>query len=195
MLAIDPSIPIDNISELASYLNSNPDKANYASSNSTGIIAGAALERAIDVDMIHVPYAGTPQAIGDILGGRVSMMFIDFIVGLPQVNSGALKPLAVTMAERTTLTPDLPTMRELGFEEIVISAWAGMFAPKNTPEPIIQKLNAVLVEILDDEAVRGNFAEIGFDSSSSSPEEFAAFIDTEIVHWADLIAKAGIEPQ
>src|SRR6266540_5406808 len=129
ILVIDPQIPAKSLPELIAHAKANPGKLSFASGNTTGIVAGETFKRWAGIDILHVPYKSTPPAINDLLGGRVSMMFVDLTTGLPHVQSGGLRALAVTTKERTSLLPDLPSLHEAGVKNYDITSWAGVFAP------------------------------------------------------------------
>src|SRR6266511_4025144 len=114
MLVIDPKIPAASVPEFIAYVTANPGRLSYASSNATGLVAGATLKRLANLDLVHVPYRNSPQAINDVMTGRLAMMFVDFVLGSPQVKAGNLRALAVTTRERSALVPDVPSMTEAG---------------------------------------------------------------------------------
>jgi tripartite-type tricarboxylate transporter receptor subunit TctC len=195
MLVINPQIPAKTIPELIAYAKDNPGKLSYASGNTTGIVAGETLKRWAGLDILHVPYKSTPPAINDLLGGRVSMMFIDLTTGLPHVQSGALRALAVTTKERTALLPDLPSLHEAGVTNYDITSYAAVFAPAGTPKEIVTRLNAELRKIVETPEVKQKLTTAGFDAFSSTPEQLDEFVKAQLVLWSRLIKDSGIEPQ
>jgi len=195
LLVIDPKIPATSVKELVAHARANPGKLTYASGNSTGIVAGATFARRAGIDVLHVPYRSTPPAITDIIGGRISMMFVDITASLTQVNAGALRALAVTTAERSKLLPDLPSMQEAGVPEFDITSWNGVFGPAKLPAEVVQRLNRDLSAIATDPELVKKFAEIGFDAFAQTPAELDAFVRAQLVTWARMIRDAGIEPQ
>lgn len=195
LLVIDPKIPATSVKELVAHARANPGKLTYASGNSTGIVAGATFARRAGIDVLHVPYRSTPPAITDIIGGRISMMFVDITASLTQVNAGALRALAVTTAERSKLLPDLPSMQEAGVAEFDITSWNGVFGPAKLPAEVVQRLNRELSAIATDPELVKKFAEIGFDAFAQTPAELDAFVRAQLVTWARMIKDAGIEPQ
>ncbi len=196
MLVVNPALPVKTVAELVAYGRANPGKLTYASGNSTGIVSGATFARMAGLDMLHVPYKSTPPAIADVVGGQVSMMFVDTAAGLAMVEAGKLRPLAVTTKERTQLFPQLPPMADTpelkGFD---ITSWNGIYAPAGTPRPIVQKLNQALAAIADSPGFRERSAKLGFDAFGSTPEAFAAFTGSELAKWRQLIQAAGIRPE
>src|SRR5262249_1734609 len=123
MLVLNPKVPATSVKELIEYAKANPGKLSFASANTSGIVAGETLAHWAEVDMLHVPYKSAPPAIQDVLAGRVSMMFTDLTTGLPHVRSGALRALAVTRLQRSTLFPELPTLDETGVKGFDMDSW------------------------------------------------------------------------
>ncbi|MCA0317997.1 MAG: tripartite tricarboxylate transporter substrate binding protein [Proteobacteria bacterium] len=195
LLVTDPKLPVNSVAELVAYAKANPGKLTYASGNSTGIVAGATLAKRAGIDILHVPYRSTPPAITDIIGSRISMMFVDITAALSQINAGALKALAVTTAERSKLLPNLPSMQEAGVPEFDITSWNGVFAPARTPADVVARLNKEFSAIATDPALVKRFAEIGFDAFPQTPDELGAFVRAQLANWSRMIREAGIEPQ
>ncbi len=136
MLVINPELPVKSVAELVAYGKANPGKLTYASGSSSSIVSGATFAHNAGIDMLHVPYKSSPPALNDVIGGRISMIFIDVLTGLPHVKGNALRALAVTTKERSPLLPELPSMQEAGVPDFDISSWQGYFAPANTPKEI-----------------------------------------------------------
>jgi tripartite-type tricarboxylate transporter receptor subunit TctC len=195
MLVINPDLPAKTLPELIAYATANPGKLTYASGNTTGIVAGETLKSRAGIDVLHVPYKSTPPALNDVIGGRVSMMFIDLAPGLEQVRAGTLRALAVTTKERSALLPDLPSLHEAGIPGYDVTSWAGLFAPAGTPAEIVTRLNVEVARIIADPDAKAKIAVTGFDAFSGPPEALAAFVQSELVNWGRLIKDAGIEPQ
>ncbi len=195
MLVINPDIPAKTLPELVAYAKANPGKLTYASGNTTGIVAGETLKSRAGIDVLHVPYKSTPPALNDVIGGRVSMMFIDLAPGLEHVRAGTLRALAVTTKERSALLPDLPSLHEAGIPGYDVTSWAGLFAPAGTPKDIVARLNNEVAKIIANSDVKAKIAVTGFDAFTGSPETLAAFMQSELANWAKLIKDAGIEPQ
>ena len=133
MLVLNPQVPAKTIPELIAYAKANPGKLSFASGNTSGVVAGETLKSWAGINIVHVPYRSAPPALNDVLGGRVSMMFTDLTTGLPHVKAKALRALAVTRMQRSTLIPELPTLHEAGVTNFDMDSWAAMFAPANTP--------------------------------------------------------------
>jgi tripartite-type tricarboxylate transporter receptor subunit TctC len=195
MVVINPEIPAKSLPELIAHAKANPGKLSYASGNTTGIVAGETFKRWAGVDILHVPYKSTPPAINDLIAGRVSMMFLDLTAGLPHVQAGALRALAITTKQRSALLADLPSLHESGVTNYDVTSWAGLFAPAGTPKEIVARLNAEMRRIVDSPEVKSKLATAGFDAFSSTPGELDAFVQEQLTLWTRLIKDAGIEAQ
>jgi len=193
MLVIDPRLPIHSVKELIDYSKANPGKLTYASGNTAGIVGMETLKRFAELSILHVPYKSTPPALEDIIGGRVSMMFADLTTAMPHVAAGALRPLAVSRIQRSTLFPDLPTMDEAGIKGFNLDAWAGLVAPAGTPPDIVKKLNTALRPIIDSPGAQKKFKNVGFEAFSSTPTELGDFIKSQLADWEKMIKDAGIQ--
>ena len=195
MLVVNPDLPGKTLPELVAHAKANPGKLTYASGNTTGIVAGETLKRRGAIDVLHIPYKSTPPALNDVLGGRISMMFIDLAPGLEHVRAGTLRALAVTTKERSALLPDLPSLHEAGIPGYDVTSWAGLFAPAGTPKEIVMRLNEEVRKMIANPDVKARIAVTGFDAFSGPPETLAAFVQSELANWGRLIKDAGIEPQ
>ena len=150
VMEVNPAVPVNTVAELIAYAKANPGKINVASggSGTTAHLAIELLKAQAHIDLVHVPYRGLAPALTDIISGQVQMMFGDTLSSLAHIKSGALRPLGVTTAQRTAVLPDVPTVAETlpGYEA---SAWFGIGAPKGTPAPIVERLNAAINAGLD----------------------------------------------
>jgi len=142
--------------------------------------------------MVHVPYKGAPQALVDIIGGRLSLMFTTMPTGVPYIKSGKLKALAVTSGKRLPLLPDVPTMIEFGYTGFEVESWRGMFVPAGTSKKIIATLNSELVKILQMTDTRERLTAAGFEPVSSSPEQLDVLSKSELVKWTRVAKTAGV---
>ena len=195
MLVINPSIPAKSMKELIDYAKANPGKLSFASANTSGIVAGETLKHWAEIDMLHVPYKSPPPALQDLVAGRVSMMFTDLTTGLPHVQSGALRALAVTRLHRSSLFPELPTMDEAGVTGFDMDSWAGIVAPAGTPPEIVTRLNTELRKIIDSPDIKKMLGRVGFEAFSSSPKEMEDTIKVQLGKWGKMIKDAGIHPE
>jgi tripartite-type tricarboxylate transporter receptor subunit TctC len=195
MLVVNKDIPAKTLPELVAYAKQNPGKLTFASGNTTGIVAGETLKSRAGIDILHIPYKSTPPALNDVIGGRVSMMFIDLAPGLEHVRAGNLRALAVTTKARSALLPDLPSLHEAGIPGYDVTSWAGLFAPAGTPKEIVDRLNAEVQKIIANPDARAKIAVTGFDAFSGPPETLVSFVQSELANWGKLIKDAGIEQQ
>jgi tripartite-type tricarboxylate transporter receptor subunit TctC len=194
MLVVDPNLPIHSINELVDYAKANPGKLSFASGNTAGIVGGYALAKWAEISMLHVPYKTTGPALMDIIAGRISMMFADFTSAQPHVKAGTVRPLAISRIDRSSLYPDLPTMDEAGIKGFNLDAWAGLVAPAGMPPAIVMKLNGALRNIIDSPDTKAKLKNVGFEAFSSTPEELAAFMKTQLRVWEKMVKDADIKP-
>ena len=171
-LIVNPSVPASNVQELLTYAKANPGKLTFGSGTSSSRIAGEMLKTLGGIDVLNVPYRSTPQAITDILGGQISLVFADIWTTLPQVKAGTVKGLAISTAQRSKLAPELPTMAEAGVPGYDLSAWSAAFVPAKTPKPIVEKLHAAFTEALSDKAIQEQFSR-----PAASPSEHAGGVE------------------
>jgi len=195
MLVVNQSVPATTVKELIEYARANPGKLSFASANTSGIVAGETLKHWAEIDLLHVPYKNTPTALQDLIAGRVSMMFTDLTTGLPHVQSGALRALAVTRLHRSSLFPELPTMDEAGVTGFDMDSWAGIVAPAGTPPEIVTRLNTELRKIIDSPDIKKMLGRVGFEAFSSSPKEMEDTIKVQLGKWGKMVKDAGIHPE
>lgn len=169
----------------------------YASSGQGGPqhIAGELYSHRLKVAVTHVPYKGEAPAITDVLGGQVPYMFANLPVAMPYVKSGQLRALAVTSLKRDPNAGDLPTMAESGHDGFEVLTWYGIFAPAQTPQPVVDKLYGAVRASLEDPATRGKLSEQGFTIVGTDPARFSSFINQEVPRWASTIRDLGIRPE
>jgi len=195
MLVIHPEVPAKTVGELVAYGKANPGKLSYASGSSSAIVSGATFAHNARLDLLHVPYKSSPPALNDVMGGRVSMMFVDILTGLPHVNGNALRALAVTTKDRSPLVPNLPSMQEAGVPDFDISSWQGYFGPAGMPKEIVTRLNAEIRKIVEKPEIKAQLATLGMDAFSGTPEQLGTFVNEQLVLWEKLITNAKIEKQ
>ena len=190
-----PSLPARNFKEFIAYAKANPKKVTFASAGvaSVGHLTGELLNDMAGIDMLHVPYKGSGQAISDLVGGHVKVMISGMASTLPHVRSGKLIGIVTTGAKRTPATPDIPTIAETypGFES---SSWFGVLGPAGMPKPVVMRLNADIHKALQDPAVAKRLADVGFEITYGTPEQFAAYIQSEIRKWAKVVKASGAKP-
>lgn len=194
-LVVNPTVPATTVAELIAYAKDHPGEITFGSGSSSSRIAGEMLKSLAGIDLLNVPYKSNPQAITDLLGGQISMVFADTATTLPQAEAGKVKALAVSSPERTRLAPDLPTMREAGVAGYDLTAWFAAFVPAGTPVEVIDRLNAAFVAALADPTATKTLLDAGIEPATSTPAELAAFVGTETEKWASIVKSAGIEPE
>ena len=196
-LYVNADLGVNTVADLVALLKKDATRRTFASSGAgtSTHLAGELFADLIGVKLTHVPYKGTPQAFTDVVGGQVTFMFDQLTAGLPLVKGGKLKLLAVTSAKRTALSPETPTMAEAGVPKFEMVSWQAVYAPKGTPKPIVDRLNAEIVKILKSPEVRDKLMGAnGMEVVASTPAELSALMQREIPRWADLVKKSGAQP-
>ncbi|MBI2771336.1 MAG: tripartite tricarboxylate transporter substrate binding protein [Burkholderiales bacterium] len=194
VLIVDPRLGVNSVAELVALLKKDPNKRSFASSGAgtSTHLAGEMFADLIGVPLTHIPYKGTPPAMIDVSSGQVPFMFDQMTAAVSLVQAGKLKLLAVTTGKRIALAPQLPTMIEAGVPKFEMSSWQAVYAPKGTPRPIVQKLNAEIRKILAMPDVKDKLGtQLGMEIIGSTPEELAAHMAREIPRWAELVKKSG----
>jgi len=197
ILVVHPSVGVKSVKELIDLAKAKPDQLSFASSGvATGTHLAAELFKVMTgVKMVHVPYAGSPQAVTDLLAGRVQVFFSPASTVLQHVREGKLVALASTEAKRAAMAPDLPTMAEAGLPGFETGLWFGLVAPVGSPKEIIDKLARAGNEALQSDEVAKALAPQGIDLVGDSPEEFARYLDGEMKRWATVAEAAGLKKQ
>jgi tripartite-type tricarboxylate transporter receptor subunit TctC len=194
VLIVDPKLGVNSVADLVALLKRDPSKRNFASSGAgtSTHLAGEMFADLIGVKLDHIPYKGTPPAMIDVSSGQVTFMFDQMTAAASLVAAGKLKLLAVTTGKRIALAPQLPTMIESGIAGFEMSSWQAVYAPKNTPKAIVNKLNAEIVAILALPDVKDKLqTQLGMEIVASSPEQLAAHMAKEIPRWGALVQKSG----
>jgi len=194
VLLVHPSVPAKSVKQLVALARSRPGKMNFSSGgNGVGIhMAGELFKIAAGVSIVHVPYKGAAPAMTALMAGEVDMMFNGLSPALPHMRSGKLRALAVGGEKRSPLFPDLPTIKESGFN-FNTEGWYGMLAPRGTPQAIVTTLHGALVKALATPDVKRLFEKLAVESVGGSPQEFADLIRTEGAQWAKVINAAGLK--
>jgi tripartite-type tricarboxylate transporter receptor subunit TctC len=195
VLVTRPDLPVKNVAELVAQAKNNPGRMTFASSGpgTSHHLSGELFKTLAAVDMLHVPYKGSPPAHIDLMAGTVDIMFDNIVPVTPHIKAGKLKALAVTTKTRAASLPDVPTMTEAGFANFEAVAWFGLLAPAGTPKPIVDRLNKETVAILNTPDIKERLAGLGATTVGNTPDEFGAFINTEIDKWAPIVKRAQIE--
>lgn len=194
------TLPVSNLRELIAWLKANPDKASASSSGlgSASHISGLLFQKLTNTRFAFVPYRGAGPAMQDLLAGQIDLMIDQASNSLPHLRAGDIKAYAVTAETRLASAPDIPTVDEAGLPEFHVSIWHGLWAPKGTPNAIIQKLNSAVMVALATPAIRQRLADLGQEipaREQQSPEALATFQRAEIEKWWPIIKAAGIKPE
>lgn len=192
-LVANPGFPPNTVKELIAYAKANPGKISYASGGNgvTNHLAMEMFKSAAGVYMTHIPYRGGPPALTDLIGGQVSLMFETGPGALPHVRSGKLKAFAVGASTRSNAMPNLPTVTESGLPGFDAVAWIGLVAPRGTPPAIIARLNAEVTRILKLPEIKDRFQALGAEPAGNTPEQFAAYIQSETIKWGKAVKDSG----
>ena len=195
VLAVNAQVPAKDLKELVAYAKANPGKLNYASvgPGSSSHLNGELLKSLAGIDIVHIPFNGSPPAVTSTVQGETQMLFAVMQPLQPQIQAGKLRALAVSSAKRFPLLPDLPTIAESGYPNFVALAWNGVLVPAATPKPIVARLNAEIDAILKQPDVVQKLNAVGSSSSAERPEQFAAVIKGESEKWAPIIKAANIK--
>jgi tripartite-type tricarboxylate transporter receptor subunit TctC len=197
MLVVTNTLPPTSVRELIAYGKANPGKLSFASSGPGGAphMSGELFKSMAGLDMLHIPYKGSTAAHADLLSGRTTLMFDTVAAINPQVKGGKVRALAVTTAKRSAAAPDVPTMAEAGVSGYETSTWGGVLAPAGTPKEVVAKLNAEINKALAAPEVREKMLAAGVEPAGGTPQQFAAFIQSEIEKWGKVAKVAGIQPE
>lgn len=195
LLVANPAFPASNVKELLDYARAKPGKINYGSSgNGTSVHLSMELLKSITKTyMVHIPYKGSAPVVTDLIAGQVDVMFDNVPNVIQHVRAGKMKALAVTTKQRSALAPDVPTLQEAGVPGYELSVWFGILAPAGTPRDIVQRLNTEIVRILNSPEVKDRILKQGVEVQTSTPEQFDAFVKSEVARWATVIKDAGIK--
>jgi tripartite-type tricarboxylate transporter receptor subunit TctC len=196
VLVVNPSLPASSIAELIALAKAKPESISFASSGvgGTGHVAGEIFNRMAGIRMLHVPYKGNAQAIVDVLGGQVSMMFDQVSTSVGHVRAGKLRALGVTSKTRSPLFPDVPTIDEAGLKGYEDVTWNGIVAPAGTPPAIVNRLHAEVAKAVAAPELRKRFIERGIElGASASPQEFASYVRSETESFAKLAREANLK--
>lgn len=193
VLAVSSRVPARQLAEFASWARAHPHDATYASftAGNTSHFAGVILNQRLGLNLVHVPYNGTPQAVQNLVGGQVDAAFLPLLAVLPHLASGRLRVLAVTRPNRSPLLPEAPTFRELGYPELEMGIWAGISAPAATPDATVSQLNASFVSALNSPQLRERWASLDLTPIPSTPEDMTRFLSAESLRWKAAVQASG----
>jgi tripartite-type tricarboxylate transporter receptor subunit TctC len=194
ILVVNPKLPVKNMAELLAYGKNN--ELTLATGNASGIVQSETLARQVGwKKLLRVPFKSNPQAMTEVIAGRVDFMFTDIAAAQAQVKAGNLRALAVTSKNRSAIMPELPTIIETGVADYDLSGWNGLFAPAGTPPEIVNKINSEITKIVQMPDVRARILDIGAEPGPMKPAEYAAWVQSEVTKWTKLVKEAGIQPE
>jgi len=193
LLVVHPSAGVSTVAELLALAKAKPGSLSYgtAGNGTPPHMTGELFKAYTGVNILHIPYKGGAPAIADLIAGQIPMMFDNVPPLLPHVRSGRIKALAVTSLARIAVLPDVPTLHELGLKDFDAVGWNGLLAPAGTPREIVSRLHGEVVKVLRAPEVRDQLTSQGADIVGNSPEEFSAWIKTEVKKWADVVKVSG----
>ena len=197
LLVINPKVPAKTPKALAEYARENGDRVNYASggTGTAAHLAGAQFNTLAGTRMTHVPYKGGAQALNDLMGGQVQLMFANLPEVLSQVQGGRLTALGLTGPARHAALPDVPTLGEAGFPDLNARSWFGLFVPAATPAPVVDTLSKAIVQAVASPTVQARLKELGADPVGDDHAAFQAYVQAEVVRWGDLVKKSGAKAE
>ena len=197
LMVVPVSIPAKTAKEFVGWAKANAGKVSYASAGAGNPthLAGELFKMAAGIDMLHVPYKGGGAVLPDLLAGRVATFFASVSTALIHVNSGKLRPIAVTTKQRSPQVPDTPTFMEAGYADVEVNAWYGMLTTAGTPKARLDQLSRALQQVLSEQQTRDLITKQGLVPEPSSSDEFSRLIRSDIVKWAKVVKAAGIQPE
>jgi tripartite-type tricarboxylate transporter receptor subunit TctC len=195
ILIANPSVPVNSVAELVALVKSKPGELNFASPGSSTLnrLEMEHFMKIAGLNIVHIPYkGGAGPAVTGMLGGETQVMFVTLSSAIAFIQAGRLKPLGISTTKRIDALPQVPTMSEAGYPEMVSSSWQGVFVPAGTPRPIVDKLHAALLATLDSPEIKQRFAGGGVGVvTSKTPEDFAAFVSAETARWGKVARESG----
>ena len=192
-LLVHPAVPATNVKELIALAHKRPGELNFGSAGNGGPthLTGEVFKSMSKANIVHVPYKGNAQSLTELIGGRVQMMFSNLLTSMPHVRNGRLRALAISTAKRSPQAPDLPTVAESGIAGFDVTPWYGALGPANLPPALKTLLHNEITAIVKSPELRERFVTQGVDLSSSTPQEFAALIQSEVPRWRKIVLDSG----
>jgi tripartite-type tricarboxylate transporter receptor subunit TctC len=195
LLSVNNDVPAKTVAELTAYAKANPGKLAFGAGTGSARLATEMYKSIAGVDLLSVPYKGNQQALTDLRGGQIQILFGDIALMQPQVKAGAVRGLAVSSAKRSAAVPDFPTMQEAGVPGYELVGWIAAFAPKGTPAPVVKRLNEEFNKALADKELVASLHALGVDPSPGTPEQLRDWVRSETKKWGDLARNAKIQPE
>jgi len=194
-IVVHPDVPAKSLDEFIAHARANPGKLNYATGNTSGIVSTAFFAAQAQIKLVHVPYKGEPQALTDLVAGRVQVMFCSSGTSLPMIREGRLRALVTTLPRRSASLPEVPTIAEAGMPQFSITSWAGLFGPAKMPRPVVERLNREFVAAMGRADVQAAMEKQAFALSPSSPERLADLVKEQLDSYRSVLRAAGVEPE
>ncbi|MEO7727714.1 MAG: tripartite tricarboxylate transporter substrate binding protein [Burkholderiales bacterium] len=193
LLLANPGIAVTSVRELIAFAKARSGKVFYGSAGNgtAGHLGMELIKTMAGIEMAHVPYKGSPPMITDLIAGQVSFAFDNVLSSSPHVKAGRLRALAVSTAKRSSVMPDLPTVAEAGLPTFEVAVWQGILAPANTPAAIVSLIHAAIVKVLGRPDLQERMAAQGADIIANTPQQFAAYIKTDLAKWAKVVKDSG----
>ncbi|HTQ01642.1 MAG TPA: tripartite tricarboxylate transporter substrate binding protein [Casimicrobiaceae bacterium] len=195
LLGVNNDVPAKSVQELTAYAKAHPGKLAFGAGTGSARLATELYKAIAGIDLLSVPYKGNQQALVDLRGGQIQILFGDIALMQPQVKTNAVRGLAVSSAKRSAVVPDLPTMQEAGVPGYELVGWIAAFAPAKTPAPIVKRLNEEMNKALADKDLVETLHGLGVDAAPGTPDELRAWVKSETKKWGDLARQAGIQPE
>lgn len=195
IIAVNPSFPAKNIHDLVKYAKEHPKKVTYGSSGngSSHHLFQAMFASAAGIELTHIPYKGSAASLTDLISGNIDMLADTLPALMPSIRSGKIRALGITSSKRSEFFPELPSLDEQGIRGFDATAWAGLFARRGTPQPILDRLSAETLKVLKSPEVRQHFQKLSMAQINDSPAEFERFIEADLVRWGNFVKASGIK--
>ena len=197
VLMVYTGLPARTLAELVDHARANPGRLKYGSSG-IGFTPHLTMEmfrRAAGIELLHVPYKAAPQAVSDVIGGQIDLMFSNVPAAMPNIRAGRVRGVAVTTLRRSEQAPDIPTIAESGYPGFEMTSWYGSCAPARTPKPVLARLESALLKALAEPEIRKRFFEQGVELRTTAGAQFDAFYKSEVARWSKVVLEAGIKPE
>ena len=197
VLVVNPAFEVKTFKDYVAYAKANPGKLAYATSGagSSNHLLGVRLSQVISAEMVHVPYRGAGPAMIDTINGNVPSMFDSLPSAAPHIKAGKVRALAVSSEQRSPAFPDVPTMKEAGYPDLISYSWFGISVPAKTPAPIVDRIATEMQAVLKEPAVVKRWEEIGAEPSTMTPAEVTRFVQEEIDKWTPVVKSSGAKPE
>ena len=195
VMITQPSLPVLTLQDFIAFAKAKPGALNFGSggAGTSNHLAGELFNLVAGTKLVHIPYKGVNLAMQDVLAGNVHLVFIGIPAAAPHIKAGKLRALALVAPQRSSALPEVPTVAEAGLRDFEVTTWYGVLAPAGTPRAIVTRLNSELVKIMHSPELKEKLAATGTEPHTSTPEEFAAYIKSEIAKWGDVVRKAGVK--